>query len=176
MVLGLGGLLLLDEPLGSVLQLSGHLVLIDLDSVLVALDRALILGLHLCRLRLSKLDLLGHEGSVLLKVDILVVQFVLSLIKLALDVREFLAELYPLQLKLFLVLVEGLLLLGHEAPLRLNLVVQGDLGALQLGNLVGKGLVFLDQFASLMVVSLLLLVRLVLMLLGLLLELLDFLS
>ena len=104
-----------------------HLVLIDLDPILVPLHRALVLSLPLSRLGLGKLDLLPHERRILLKVDVLVVQLVLLRVQLALQLIVLLRNLQPLHLILLLLLVEDFLLLQHQVLLRLNLVLKSDL-------------------------------------------------
>jgi len=96
LILCLSSFLLLHKSLRSILQLSGHLILINLDPVLVSLDSALVLSLHLGCLGLGKLDLLVHQSSILLKVDILMIELVLSLIQLSFEFGEFLSQLNPL--------------------------------------------------------------------------------
>ena len=117
----------------------------------------------LAGLRLGKLDLLLHQRSVLLEVNILVIEFILFLFELAPHLVVLLLQLESLHLILLLLLIEGLLLARHHVPLRLNLVLEGDLRALKLRRLLDHQLVLFEEFASLHVVSLLLLIHLELM-------------
>ena len=134
LVLGFGGFLLFQESLGSVLELSCHLVLVNLDPVLIPLHSPLVLLLHLSCLGLSKLDLLLHECLLLLKCDVLGIEIVFFDITLLLEFVVFLSEESPFALILFLELYQVLLLLGETVLLGFDGVFEGDFGALELGN------------------------------------------
>lgn len=117
LVLGLGGFLLLEQALRAILQLSLHLLLIDLNPIFVPLHRALVLSLHLGGFSLCKLDLLLHQGTVLFEVDVLVVELVLSLIELVLNLIVLFTDFDSFELVLLLLLVQRLFFLHHDAPL-----------------------------------------------------------
>ena len=117
----------------SVLEFTLHLVFVNLDPVFVSLHSPLVLGLHLCGLCLCELNLLLHEGTILLEVDVLVVQFIFALVKLALELIVLLSDFNALHFELLLLLVEDLLLLTYKVSLRLNLVLKSNLLAFELG-------------------------------------------
>ena len=70
----------------------------------------------LASLGLSKLDLLLHQCTIFLKVDVLVVQFILLLFKFAAHFIVLFLQLDALHLILLLLLVQVLLLANHHVP------------------------------------------------------------
>jgi len=162
-VLGLSGLLLFKQALGAVLELTLHLFLIDLNTFLVPLYHALISRRVLARLRLSELDLLFHQSSIFLEVNVLVVQLVFFDLKLAAHLIVLLLKFDAFELILLLLLVKVLLLACHHVPRRLNLVLKSDFLALEIGDFVDHQLILFDELAPLSVVRFVLLVDLQLM-------------
>ena len=113
--------------MGAVLEFTLHLIFVDFDPVFVALDRALVLGLHLSGLCLSELNLLLHQSGILFKVDVLVVQFVFSLVKLVLHLVKLLDDFDLVKFEFFLLFVDHLFFLLDKGPRRLNLVLKSYL-------------------------------------------------
>jgi len=114
---------------------------------------------------LSELDLLLHQGRILLKVDVLVVQLVLLRLQLSSHLIILLRELQLLHFIFFFLLVELLLFHTDHVPLRLNLVLKSDLLAFQIGNFINSKFVLFNELAALIVVRIRHLVQLQLVLL-----------
>ena len=98
---------------------------------------------------LSELDLLLHQGRILLKVDVLVVQLVLLRLQLSSHLIILLRELQLLHFIFFFLLVELLLFHTDHVPLRLNLVLKSDLLAFQIGNFINSKFVLFNELAAL---------------------------
>ena len=81
-----------------------HLFLVHLDSILVPAHSPVVLRLHLLHLLVRELDLLLHQGLLLLKVNVLVIQLVFLLLESPLELRVLGHQLSSIILKVFFVL------------------------------------------------------------------------
>ena len=121
--------------MSTIFELSLHLFLINLDTVFIPLDCALVLHLHLAGLSLSKFDLLLHQCTILFEVDVFVVEFVLTVVKFLLHIVVALRDFDLFELEFFALLVQDLVFLSNEILLGLNLILKSDLLTLKLRNL-----------------------------------------
>ena len=170
LVLGLSGLFLLQKSLTTILKLTLHLILVNLDPILVSLHSALVLNLHLGGLCLSKFDLLLHECAIFLEVDVLVIQLILSLIKFTLKLIFLLHNFNALKFILFLCLINVLLFLHDKVALGFDLVLESDLFSFKLCHFLSNMFILLDEFTPLTIVRFVLLIKLDLVTLLLLIE------
>ena len=135
LVFGFSGFFLLLQPGRSVLDLSLHFFLVHLYPVLIPRHSPIVLCLHLLQLLVRERDLLLHQCLFLLEINVLLVQFVLFFLESLLEIGVLMRHVGSFSVILFLSLVGKLVLCGNLELEGINLILEGNLGTLQLGDL-----------------------------------------
>jgi len=160
LVLGLSSLFFFQKSLATILKLTLHLILVNLDPILISLDGALVLSLHLSGFSFSELNLLLHQSAILLKVNVLVVQLILSLIQFTFKFIVSFKNFNTFEFILFFCLINVLLFLHDKVALRFNLVLKSDLFSFELCLLLGTMFILLDKLSPFTIMYLVLLINL----------------